>query len=199
MKCKFLNVVFAGIVLSVSCLVNLANAGLIHYSVERSVGEYGKVTGTITTDETLGVITQSNIIDWNLVLNADSNVDTFGLLFGPLSGNNSTITFFPTSAIWSASTNAVNSLVIDFGFGNDNVFQITTGDYGTVWQMQPGNPFKDELIRESHQIQEFKYHGDVTHVIGTSNSIAVPEPSTLVIFALGVIGLVSRRFKNRIQ
>lgn len=33
--------------------------------------------------------------------------------------------------------------------------------------------------------------------ITIQKSIVVPEPSTLAIFALGMIGLASRRFKNK--
>jgi hypothetical protein len=54
------------------------------------------VGGSITTDGTLGLLTPSNVIDWNLIgtgLNGTSSPFFFDLT-GPLSGNNSQINFF---------------------------------------------------------------------------------------------------------
>ncbi|NQZ27080.1 MAG: PEP-CTERM sorting domain-containing protein [Colwellia sp.] len=40
-------------------------------------------------------------------------------------------------------------------------------------------------------------HQSVASVVEYNNSVAVPEPSSLAIFALGMIGLASRRFKKQ--
>src|SRR5438270_7965805 len=45
------------------------------YSVSQSL-PFGGVTGTITTDGTLGVLHAGNILDWNLTLNDGSHVAT---------------------------------------------------------------------------------------------------------------------------
>lgn len=58
------------------------------YSVNLPVG-LGGVTGSITTDDTIGVLSTENIIDWNLLLN--DGTGTFNLL-GPLNnGYNSSV------------------------------------------------------------------------------------------------------------
>lgn len=41
-------------------------AGAITYHVDRTLGSAGRVTGTITTDDTIGVLAASNIVDWDL-------------------------------------------------------------------------------------------------------------------------------------
>lgn len=38
----------------------------ITYVVDRTLGSAGRVTGTITTDDTIGVLTAANIVDWDL-------------------------------------------------------------------------------------------------------------------------------------
>ncbi|MEZ5893263.1 MAG: VPLPA-CTERM sorting domain-containing protein [Parvularculaceae bacterium] len=63
-----------------------APANATVYTVDRTVGATGSVTGTIETDGTLGTIMQANIIDWNLTLAID---DSSANLLGPLSGDNS--------------------------------------------------------------------------------------------------------------
>ena len=194
---KYLHLLFGITFIALPCF---SYAGLITYNVERNVGDYGLIEGTITTDGTIGELSHVNIIDWNLALNADLNYQTTGLLLGPLSGNNSTLNFFPTLAIWTTSTSLLNTLFIDFELGSDNVFQIATNDDSVVWQMQPGVPFKDELIRESFPIgdpnQEYIYHGDVTHILGTSNVVAVPTPNSVYLFITALFLLFSRSVYN---
>ena len=46
-------------------------ANNITYNVNLTFGSAGSMVGTITTDGTLGVLTTSNIVSWNLTL-ADS-------------------------------------------------------------------------------------------------------------------------------
>jgi hypothetical protein len=66
-------------VVSSSCWANSI------YNVGQTVGS-GTVTGSITTDGTIGVLSSNNILDWNLVVNDGTNTVN---LFGPLSGSNS--------------------------------------------------------------------------------------------------------------
>jgi hypothetical protein len=55
------------------------------YEINLTVGA-GSVTGVIETDGVKGELSQSDIVDWNLLINNGAN--SFNLL-GPLSGNNS--------------------------------------------------------------------------------------------------------------
>jgi hypothetical protein len=68
--------------------VVLCSAATITYDVNRTIGA-GSVTGFVETDGTIGVLSASNILDWNLVLNEGTN-PTFDIL-GPLSGSNSVV------------------------------------------------------------------------------------------------------------
>src|SRR6267378_6044483 len=60
-----------------------ATATDITYTVNQTVGA-GGVTGTITTDGTIGTLAAGNIIGWNLLLNSGSSTIT---LTGPPSAN----------------------------------------------------------------------------------------------------------------
>src|ERR1019366_3589762 len=68
--------------------VVLCSAATITYDVNRTIGA-GSVIGFVETDGTIGVLSASNILDWNLVLNEGTN-PTFDIL-GPLSGSNSVV------------------------------------------------------------------------------------------------------------
>jgi hypothetical protein len=53
-----------------------------------------------------------------------------------------------------------------------------------------------DLVNQSHTSLGGQQHFGSAVYGAYSNQVEVPEPSTLVIFALGVMGLASRRFKK---
>jgi hypothetical protein len=113
------------------------------YVVDRAVGN-GRIRGTIQTTGKVGVLTRADIVNWNLEIDADGS-GSFARLVGPTSGNNSALTLF--SPALEATQNA---LVFDFSLQTANqVLQFATPDFQSVWQLQAGVPFSDELIRES--------------------------------------------------
>jgi hypothetical protein len=63
------------------------SAASITYDVNQTIGA-GGVTGDIVTDGTIGILVQSDIVDWNLLLNDGTNTKD---LLGPLSGSNSVV------------------------------------------------------------------------------------------------------------
>ena len=114
------------------------------YDVDRAVGP-GTITGTIETNGATGVLSTADIIDWNLTVDADGIQSTFGLLLGPISGNNSSITFLEGSALTATPT----ALFFDFSLPDFAIFQVATPGFDVVWQLQADAPiFSDELIRE---------------------------------------------------
>src|SRR5688500_11157165 len=68
-------------------LAAAAPASAITYVGSRVVG-VGSVELSVTTDDTLGVLGEANILDWSLHISNGIDEDD---LFGPLSGDNSTV------------------------------------------------------------------------------------------------------------
>lgn len=140
------------------------------YVVDRQIGT-GRITGTIVTNGQTGVLTATDIVDWNLTIDADGDPTSVGHLFGPSSGANSTVTQL-TSGVLSASATA---LTFDFGFPSFGLFQMMTTTGAAGWQIQ-ASIFHDEVIFESS--------GSAYMVQGTTPQvIAVAQQPT---FSLGL-------------
>jgi hypothetical protein len=69
---------------------------------------------SITTDNTIGVLTAANVTDWSITL---TSAMTTVNLFGPLSGNNSGLLVVGT--LFSATA---NDLLFDFSGGDAIIF-----------------------------------------------------------------------------
>lgn len=191
---------------SIMTFSSLVDAAPITYNISRTVGSLGSISGTIQTDGTIGVLAQANILDWNLAINADSDSSTLGFLSGPLSGNNSYISFFPDSALSTSINGSQSALLFDFGDTAYNwCFQITNS-YLTVWQLQAGG-MQDELVRESNEnyntIQDFAFYEPIVDTLGTgvveSEAIVASEPASawLLLTSLGIFGVsYSRKSKE---
>ncbi len=123
-------------------LFSSAAHATVIYNVNRAVSP-GTLIGTLETNGATGVLASADIIDWNLTVDADGIPATSGQLLGPISGNNSSITFLDGSPLTATPT----ALFFDFSLPNFAIFQIKTPGSDVVWQLQAGI-FSDELIRE---------------------------------------------------
>jgi hypothetical protein len=65
-----------------------ARADITYYVNPAWVGPIGEIGGSVTTDGTLGVLSAANIVDWTFIFWDGSGM---GQLYGPLSGNNSSV------------------------------------------------------------------------------------------------------------
>src|SRR6266436_6716864 len=169
---------------SLTCLLALAlvtgisstSAAGITYTVDRVVGP-GAITGTIETNGATGVLTAADIIDWNLNVDADGIPATSGQLLGPLSGNNSSITFLSGNALTATPTGMF------FDFSLSGILQIITPDSNVAWQLQAGIPFSDELIRESlfpDLIQASVGHPAIQEQIASETAVPPPPGGSAV-------------------
>jgi hypothetical protein len=121
------------------------SAAGVTYRVNRTV-DVGIISGTIETNGATGVLTAADILDWNLEVDADGVRDTRGTLLGPLSGNNSTVSFLIGSALTATST----GIFFDFSAqGFPIILQIMTRDQNVIWQLQAGMMGPNESIGES--------------------------------------------------
>lgn len=82
--------------------------------------------------------------------------------------------------------------VVDLGNGEFEYQLLGTGEpHGTI-------QFKGAFEQVSwNSLSDEYWNGFTIGIEGTTREVNVPEPSTLAIFALGIMGLVSRRFKNK--
>jgi parallel beta-helix repeat protein len=130
------------------------------YTVDRTVGA-GHIQGTIVTNGRFGFLTVTDILGWNLSIDADGN-GTFAPLPGPPTGivmvQGNALIAQPTGLFWD--------------FGNPgpllNIFQIHTPDNSVVWQLQAMPPvMSDELIREAMGLQSPVPHAPGVEQIAT--------------------------------
>jgi hypothetical protein len=184
MKIKFLNTAVAGLVLSISCLVNFANAGLIlsdstvvntagqNYSQTFNVAGFENHTNLVFAVEARGDYgTQS-----------DEFIEFFidAISFGDFDYNTAGVT-----SVVGPTGSAEFDYIMNFSF--------TISD--TDWNTQYANDSQLQ-VQWTNSPTVGSAGGYYVDFSLTGNPSVVPEPSTLAIFALGILGLASRRFKK---
>jgi len=204
MKFKFFRSAFVGVVLSATFLVNVANAGLINFEGISGSGiyEYTYVNGytqdlgggfSLSSPSGATFIIGSNYnTNWGNAVSSGlhglgfysgySVIDNGGSIFDALSVNAGSVYQDNTSILIEGFLSGILTHSVTTGFYNlyesSNVILNFTGIDALRFSLLTGSSaLVDDII--------------------TSSSIDVPEPSTLAIFALGMIGLASRRFKKQ--
>jgi len=187
MKIKMLKAAFVGMVLSISSFANSGlitdngwntvdvDSGLIFLDLDQlAAGDYATVNNTFSY----------NGFNWQL-----ATVDQFALLLESVTGTTigsytgSTITFIDNSTDLGALATLINGSTAWVDFYLDG------GQYGPAQgALHPSWP--DGHIYASSGSPA--YRG-----LYVQTSVDVPEPSTLAILALGILSLMSRRFKKQ--
>jgi len=224
MKFKFLKSSLTGSLLAATCLVNVANAGLIftntsNITLSASQVESGGDTtanqdvagglgGTLlaytaTAPNSGGNYALSNLNDGDIGIGITS--DGFYALHsnGDLRLAFGADTLLGGIAIYNGYSNRDDGsykLIDDTGttLGAWNVSTTSGGTNNGVdsfWLTFNTPVTSAYLTLRSTNIEYGKASYREIQVF--SSSVAVPEPSTLAIFALGMIGLASRRFKKQ--
>jgi hypothetical protein len=167
-----------------------AYASTISYSVSRTVGA-GMVTGTIVTDGALGVLSQVDIVNWNLVINDGSN--SFSLL-GPTSGNNSQVLFLGTELTATAT-----GLFFNYSGTSVVLFQSPTVGSGIdFWCLENGGCSGNanaDAIRLTGGSVVGVHTGN--QQIASAAATPVPEPATWTLIATGLAAFAGRRLARR--
>lgn len=215
MKLKFLHSAAAGLMLSVS---SLANAGIIDidFTVD---GNTFTQPWSVTNNSTDGVLLESFVFDLRPLSTYCYDIND-GL--GCRGNSNIGIEFSPASG--ALATGYVNSTVTNEAGGLDfyDFLQINFNDFGfgetfswslDVDSLSNAGVYGNELIGSAvyAKMSDGKvYYGNLEAIPGNSDASRfvisqvsdklpndVPEPSTLAIFALGIIGLAARRFLKK--
>jgi len=188
----------------------MAAAADITYDVNQTIGTTGSVTGTITTDGTIGTLTTnsftgvSNYVDYNLTATLGS--DTASLqqsIVGTVpSGFGNAVTATPTELLFNFSAPG-NPTLTFFGSPFTGVLQPCQ----PLWSLRNGGIACNGASASSSlqlvnggPIATMALTGN--QVIGTVAPEPMPEiplPATLPLFAsgLGALGLLGRRKKRR--
>ena len=215
MTFKYLKLSLIAFVLSVGSLANVANAGLI---LDAS-------SGNVTGDRRVWNLGWSFSVTSQLSIDGLGLFDTGADGFSNQSGyevglwnNNSgallTSVIVDNSATSYASVNNlgqwlfadISELILNVGSYTVGYFRSNNTDTWLIGStpvgLNPNITFGDRLeSRGASLAQPFSVTGNSNGHFGPNlrvvNSQSVPEPSTLAIFALGMIGLASRRFKKQ--
>jgi hypothetical protein len=164
------------------------------YSIDLTVGS-GSVMGTITTNGDTGVLTTSDIVNWDLAVNDGSPLTS---LLGPSSGNNSFVFVYG-----NAFTATATQLLFNFS-------SLTTTDF--VFETNATNTYFCAQTREScntylpnGEPPDFTMGDSITdtgistpesgeEVIGTVS--ATPEPGTAILWLTGIVLMILTRKRS---
>lgn len=228
MKVKFLKTALLGFVISVSSLVNVANAGLINIGALTS-NDDGSTTviddslnslewlrwdqlADLTHDETLAQIASAAYSGWNIAginetnmfLNAlyNGSADECGINLPETIAQCQNPGAFPQAeyAALTGGANLIGGQGLPVWFHVETTQEVTAGYFIIT---QGGNVTVESAGISIERADEYSANGmhSATPIswllYRTAMAAPVPEPSTLAIFALGMMGLASRRFKKQ--
>lgn len=193
MKFKILKTLVASLTLLASCLANVANAGLITFEETSSSSSWNStyLGWTLNNSQVItNLWAPSTVSGDNALVSYNARIGEFtrDTIFnfesafftrdGRYSGTTALVNVFGLdqlgNTIYSTQLNLTNAPAF-FNFGWTNI-------YGISW-----DPIGSSDVNNI-AIDEFSF---------SEVSRDVPEPSTLAIFALGMIGLALGRFKQQ--
>jgi hypothetical protein len=168
-----------------------ATAATITYTVDQIAGT-STVKGTITTDGTLGALTDSNFLNWNLTIDFGGSIGALNL-GGPAAGD--LLTVFPqgsgvtanaTTLLYDFATPDQTGLVISRSLGFLQPF------YGVAFVGAHPDFYARSVTTEYRQSSSAPVSFFTTHYASAAQIAAVattPIPASLPLFTTGLAGM----------
>jgi hypothetical protein len=195
MKLKFLNTAVAGLILSLSCLVSTANAGLIledTTAVDTSGQSYSQIFDVTGFENYTNLVFTVNARgDYGRESSEFIEFFIDNMSFGQFSYNSTGV----TSAI-GATGNIGYDWVMDFSFTISDVDWNTVFANDSAVKVQWKN---EQTVGASNGFYvNYSLSGtpDDGNVVDPIGPVPVPAPTTLALFALALVGFASRKFKQ---
>lgn len=170
-----------------------AAATPIQYHVLDLITGAAGVSGTITTDGTLGVLTLGNLVAWDLVITDGTNTASVK------SGVNGSMAHTSAPGL-PALTATLTELRFDFSGGADDLSfvdaspfdgQLCYTNYGNCWGLPAVGVYNVGGVPSG---SFFTALSGVQVIASGGSAVApVPEPSTLALAAAGLVALVASR------
>ena len=170
-----------------------ANAATITYFVDRTIGN-GTVTGTITTDGTLGQLRVGNIGSWTLTLTAqnlngglpDTTTDVIS------SADTSSRTVLRPNNEGTAVSATSTQLLFDFDFPTTSYFFLRGGS-GNYWCLETSVCIDDGVNKAETMginIDGSPVAQRVEHTGVVAFATVIPVPAAVWLFGSGLLGLI---------
>lgn len=192
MNIKMLKAAFAGLILSVS---GFANAGLIDVDFNGTIDGSGASIG--------GVASPLNSA-FTLSLSLDDTLAPAGTYGVSSISFKTSVGTYDTISTWGSLQSTQNGGLISLLYNFEvnatgehflmNLNSLTNASFDNI-QSWNNTTFSGDIIVRG--VDNAANHLSGIHPYGNTLTASVPEPSTLAIFALGVMGLAARRFKKK--
>jgi len=212
MKFKFLNVALTSAVLSISIFVNIANAGLIDngnttidtannlewldlsYTEGLSFNE--AMSSTFVANENYRLATHDDLL--SLYVTVGFNVGSSNYPGeGVLSLFKSLGCTYDVECAENIGWRKTRARYYNGQYSSNIPAYSFTNWFETNGGRHFGGTFKENFWTPADRSHDTKDSNIATLLVRSTIATTVPEPSTLAIFALSMVGLVFRKFKNK--
>ena len=209
MNFKFIKTTFVGLVLSVS---SFANAGLIIEYSDVGTDLLFSWSGSLNAIAGDGIDPIGGPTYATIGVQSSGNNPTFysaplshppGVSGVTYTGANNPGLFATNAPTWSSFMTGSTSTGLPFLFRVNNAISGTTSvniwaDWGAANTAFSGTmTIAGQSIASMGMVDGYNLQLNIGNITFQEAGVNVPEPSTLAIFALGMIGLASRRFKKQ--